>query len=138
MDYQFASVVMHRILGPLRRVVLEELQAMVLANKASNWFTIFLISFILMHNYEMSMAFYRSFSRKRKTQVFTLCWIYYLHLTRASSITLIGRHFVRLNRGPKQFSPISITVAKVNYHFDQNLIGSRLQIKRWRILTRNR
>jgi hypothetical protein len=68
-DYQMSSIIMHRILAPLRRVTLNGLQNMILANKPSNWYIIFLTTFILLHNYELSIAFQRSFSTRRKAAV---------------------------------------------------------------------
>lgn len=60
---------MHRVLPPLRHRVLKSLEDLILANKACNWFTIFLAVFILLHNYELIMAHEVQFARKRKYQV---------------------------------------------------------------------
>lgn len=67
-DYQLASVFMNRILPPLRLEVLRGLQTLVLANKSSNWYQIFLICFILLHNYELQVLFQRQFAGRRKAK----------------------------------------------------------------------
>ncbi|KAF1994401.1 Clavaminate synthase-like protein [Amniculicola lignicola CBS 123094] len=68
-DYQFASLVMHRVLGPLRRSILKGLQDLILANKAGNWYPIFLTVFILLYNYELSMVFQLQFALRRQAAV---------------------------------------------------------------------
>jgi hypothetical protein len=65
-DYQLASIVIHRVLEPLRLETLRALQKLVLANKSSNWYQIFLVSFILLHNYELQVLFQRQFAARRK------------------------------------------------------------------------
>jgi hypothetical protein len=65
-DYQLASIVIHRVLEPLRLETLRTLQTLVLANKSSNWYQIFLVSFILLHNYELQVLFQRQFAARRK------------------------------------------------------------------------
>lgn len=49
MTAQF-QVILQTIQLPLRRRVLDELQNLILANKPSHWFCIYLVSFILLHN----------------------------------------------------------------------------------------
>jgi hypothetical protein len=68
-DYQLASIVMHRYLAPLRGKVLEQLQRLVKANKASNWYSIFLSCFILLHSCEMTVVIIRKHAAKRRSPV---------------------------------------------------------------------
>ncbi|KAH6673450.1 hypothetical protein B0J14DRAFT_480841 [Halenospora varia] len=67
-DYQFASTVIQRVLEPLRLETLRGLQTLVLSNKPSNWYQIFLVSFILLHNYELQVLFQRQFAARRKAK----------------------------------------------------------------------
>jgi len=69
-DYQTASVIIQRVLIPLRDLVLRDLQSQVLSHKAEDWFVTFLVSFILLHNYELQMQFQLNFSTKRKLKVY--------------------------------------------------------------------
>jgi hypothetical protein len=50
MTAQFHLILTQGFHIPLRRKILDELQSLVLANKPSNWFTIYLTIFILLHN----------------------------------------------------------------------------------------
>lgn len=68
-DYQFASVVMHRVLEPLRVATLRTLQRLVDGNKPADWYTIVLVTFIILHNYERGVLFQRGFWAKRKVPV---------------------------------------------------------------------
>ncbi|KAF2630582.1 Clavaminate synthase-like protein, partial [Macroventuria anomochaeta] len=68
-DYQYASIIMHRILGPLSKAVLKELQDLVDKRKPRDWYTIFLVTFILLHNYERGILFQRVFWAKRRMTV---------------------------------------------------------------------
>jgi predicted PurR-regulated permease PerM len=64
-----ASIFTERILQPLRLTTLKQLQDMILTNKTSNWFVIFLSVFILLHNYELQCQFHRAFARRRRFPV---------------------------------------------------------------------
>lgn len=68
-DYQFASIIMQRVLAPLRRKVLKALEDLILANKAEHWFYIFLATFMLLYNYELSMRHEARYASKRKLAV---------------------------------------------------------------------
>ncbi|EAQ84189.1 hypothetical protein CHGG_10593 [Chaetomium globosum CBS 148.51] len=70
-DYQFASIVMHRILAPLRKDVLRILQGTFNTHNPKDWFATFLTCFILLQNYEMQMLFQSQFARRREAQLFT-------------------------------------------------------------------
>ncbi|KAL5326373.1 hypothetical protein ACEPPN_004057 [Leptodophora sp. 'Broadleaf-Isolate-01'] len=50
MGAQIELVLMQGILNPLRTMILEQLQKLVLAHKPQNWFCIYLCTFILLHN----------------------------------------------------------------------------------------
>lgn len=71
-DYQYFSIVMHRLLSPLKKSVLHRLQAMVKENKPGNWYTIFLTCFILLHSYELQMNFIFHHARRRNAPVCTM------------------------------------------------------------------
>jgi hypothetical protein len=71
-DYQFASIVMHRILAPLRKDVLRILQSTFNTHNPKDWFATFLTCFILLQNYEMQMLFQSQFARRREAQVCNL------------------------------------------------------------------
>ena len=69
LDYQIASIIIHRILGPLRKEVLRELQATFNVHSPKDWYVTFLTSFILLQNYEMQMNFQRQFAKRRHARV---------------------------------------------------------------------
>lgn len=69
LDYQIASVIIHRILTPLRKEVLRELQGTFNTHSPKDWFVTFLTSFILLQNYEMQMQFQQQFAARRKAKV---------------------------------------------------------------------
>jgi hypothetical protein len=68
-DYQWASIIIHRILNPLRKDVLRILQSTLNTHSPKDWFATFLTSFILLHNYEMQMLFQRQFAKRREAPV---------------------------------------------------------------------
>ncbi|KAK4155269.1 hypothetical protein C8A00DRAFT_13670 [Chaetomidium leptoderma] len=67
-DYQIASIIIHRILGPLRKDVLRNLQSTLNTHSPKDWFATFLTSFILLQNYEMQMLFQKQFAERRRAQ----------------------------------------------------------------------
>ncbi|KAK4176190.1 hypothetical protein QBC36DRAFT_311330 [Triangularia setosa] len=69
LDYQVASIIIYRILAPLRKDVLRELQATFNVHSPNDWFISFLASFILLQNYEMQMLFQRQFASRRQARV---------------------------------------------------------------------
>lgn len=69
LDYQIASIIIHRILGPLRKEVLRDLQAAFNLHSPKDWFVSFLTSFVLLQNYEMQMQFQREFAARRSSRV---------------------------------------------------------------------
>jgi hypothetical protein len=69
LDYQFTSIVIHRILGPLREEVLRDLQNIVNEHRPQDWYITFLTSFILLQNYEIQMLFQRQFAARRNAKV---------------------------------------------------------------------
>lgn len=68
-DYQIASIIIQRILSPLRKDVLRDLQKAFNLHSPKDWFATFLTSFILLQNYEMQMLFQRQFAARRKANV---------------------------------------------------------------------
>ena len=69
LDYQIASIIIHRVLGPLRKDVLRELQGTFNVHSPKDWYVSFLTAFILLQNYEMQMNFQRQFASRRKSRV---------------------------------------------------------------------
>ncbi|KAL9110183.1 MAG: hypothetical protein Q9227_005243 [Pyrenula ochraceoflavens] len=102
-DYQLASVIIQRVLGPLRRSVLQRLQDLFLENKSSNWYSIFLVSFILLHNYELQILFQRQFAARRQARERYLD----MPLVRAthSGAKTILAHFHYCCKGQRPFRP---------------------------------
>lgn len=72
LDYQIASIIIHRILSPLRKDVLRDLQSTFNVHSPKDWFATFLTSFILLQNYEMQMQFQRQFAERRRAKVSVL------------------------------------------------------------------
>ncbi|KAK3320449.1 hypothetical protein B0T19DRAFT_387052 [Cercophora scortea] len=69
LDYQIASIIIERILTPLRRDVLRELQSTLNVHDPKDWYTTFLTCFILLQNYEMQMHFQCQFAARRNAKV---------------------------------------------------------------------
>ncbi|KAL2185634.1 hypothetical protein L209DRAFT_766348 [Thermothelomyces heterothallicus CBS 203.75] len=70
-DYQWTSIVIQRILTPLRKDVLRILQSTLNNHDSKDWFVTFLTCFILLQNYEMQMLFQRQFAQRRRAPLFT-------------------------------------------------------------------
>ncbi len=68
-EYQLASVIMERVLAPLRMKILKRLEDLMLANQPSNWFLVFLTCFALLHSYELIFRLEISYAKKRKLSV---------------------------------------------------------------------
>ncbi|KAL1842470.1 hypothetical protein VTJ49DRAFT_5207 [Mycothermus thermophilus] len=101
-DYQVASIVIHRVLGPLRKDVLRILQATLNTHHPADWFATFLTCFVLLKNYEMQMRFQREFAMRRRAKVRYLD----MPLVRAtnSGAKTILAHFHYCYKGQKLFS----------------------------------
>lgn len=69
LDYQIASLFIHRILSPLRESVLNELQGLMNRHRPQDWFVTFLTSFVLLQNYELQMQFQAQFAARRQSTV---------------------------------------------------------------------
>jgi hypothetical protein len=69
LDYQFASIIITRILTPLRDDILKDLQNMMNAHRREDWYVTFLTCFILLQNYELQMDFQLQFARRRNAAV---------------------------------------------------------------------
>ena len=63
------SIFMEKLLSPLRKNILDKLNGLVQAKRAGNFFVIFLTTFVLLHNYEISMEGYFRHARKRHLDV---------------------------------------------------------------------
>uniref|UniRef100_A0A4E9EJY3 Uncharacterized protein n=1 Tax=Gibberella zeae TaxID=5518 RepID=A0A4E9EJY3_GIBZA len=102
-NYQLAALITERVLEPLRITVLRRLENLMLANKKENWFTITLIVFILLHNYELQCGFHRDFARRRNflvrfVEMPVICAIH------AGAKTILA-HFHYACKGQHPFSP---------------------------------
>jgi hypothetical protein len=64
MGTQIELILIQRIQIPLRKKVLECLQALIVANKPDTWFTIYLCSFILLHNCAMITKYDAGYAKK--------------------------------------------------------------------------
>lgn len=64
MGAQIELILIQRIQIPLRKKVLEMLQALIVANKPSTWFTIYLCTFILLHNCSMITKYDSGYAKK--------------------------------------------------------------------------
>ncbi|KAK4456936.1 hypothetical protein QBC42DRAFT_237499 [Cladorrhinum samala] len=102
LDYQIASIIIHRILSPLRKDVLRDLQTTFNIHSPKDWFVSFLTSFILLQNYEMQMLFQRQFAARRQARVQYLD----MPLVRAtnSGAKTILAHFHYCYKGQKLFT----------------------------------
>ena len=65
-DYQLTSIVISRILTPLETQVRQVLLASL---RRRDWYSVFLTSFILLHNYEEQMRFFVESCRGNQQQV---------------------------------------------------------------------
>jgi hypothetical protein len=154
-DYQTASIIIHRVLMPLRAKVLRDLQDLVLEHKAKDWFVIFLVSFILLHNYELQMQFQLSYSTKRKLQVGTSFFRYpfFPFLFRIHPFSSLHQWLIQNDprvstqmwnlwepsiAARKSSSLTFITVVVASGHSEQILIGGPRRLKKWHTWMRNR
>ncbi|KAF8533488.1 hypothetical protein BDD12DRAFT_760636 [Trichophaea hybrida] len=64
MDFQIDNITIHKILLPLRKEVLQDLQKKVLENKRKDFLEIFLTMYILLHNIELTIAHDRWFAQR--------------------------------------------------------------------------
>jgi hypothetical protein len=69
MGAQIELILIQKVQFPLRLQVLDLLQKLVLANKASSWFTAYLCIFILLHNCAMITKHDAGYARKHGIQV---------------------------------------------------------------------
>src|SRR4051812_2927072 len=69
LDYQLGSIIIHRILVPLREAVLRDLQALFNEHRSQDWFITFLTTYILLLNYEIQMLFQLQFAERREAPV---------------------------------------------------------------------
>jgi hypothetical protein len=69
MDNQLDQVVINQILLPLRSKILQRLTALFKKNVPSNWFTIYLCTFILLNNYELATSRDRNFAIRHNVAV---------------------------------------------------------------------
>ncbi|KAI2625592.1 hypothetical protein GGR54DRAFT_653979 [Hypoxylon sp. NC1633] len=113
-DFQFASIITEKILGPLSRDVLKSLEKLVLKNQAKNWFTIFLVVFILMHSYELILQHEVAFTTRRKYPL----KYYDMKLIRGyqSGAKTLLAHFHYVNKGNIPFQPQFDWNSPINKH----------------------
>jgi hypothetical protein len=69
MGAQIELILIQKILVPLRTQVLDMLQGIIKANRASSWFTFYLCIFILLHNCAMITKHDAGYARKHGIQV---------------------------------------------------------------------
>lgn len=68
-DYQFASILMEKVLAPVSERVLKRLDTLIKKRQPSDWYSIFLSIFILMHSFELIMAHEVQFTKRRNYPV---------------------------------------------------------------------
>jgi len=133
LDYQIASIVIHRILTPLRKEVLRDLQGLFNTHFAKDWFATFLTTFILLQNYEMQMQFQKEFAARRKAPVsFHDYGTENSIITYCSIFTWTCRLYEPLTREPKQFLLTSTTATEDNSFSQRVSTGTHPRCKRWR------
>lgn len=64
MDFQIDNITIHKILLPLRKEILQELQRKVLANRRKDFLEIFLTIYILLNNIELTISHDRNFAQR--------------------------------------------------------------------------
>ena len=69
MGAQIELILIHKIQVPLRGQVLDMLQKILVANKRSSWFAVYLSIFILLHNCAMITRHDAGYARKHGIQV---------------------------------------------------------------------
>jgi hypothetical protein len=128
LDYQFASVIIQRILVPLRDDILRDLQSMVNEHKPKDWYVTFLASFILLHNYELQMMFQLQFAARRQSPV-SFCFnlrVTPCDLADEQRCDIWTCHSCEQpTQAPRPSSRISTTAAKASGHSGLNSTGVR-------------
>lgn len=69
MGAQIDVILIQGILMPLRAMILEQLQKVVLAHKPQNWFCIYLCTFILLHNSSLVIKQDVAYAKKHGLEV---------------------------------------------------------------------
>jgi hypothetical protein len=69
MDFQIDNITICKILLPLRKQILQELQKKVLENRRKDFLEIFLTMYILLHNIELTIAHDRWFAQRWNCEV---------------------------------------------------------------------
>lgn len=69
LDYEFAGIVVDRILMPWRGRVLQNLSDLTYANKKANWFALLLANFVLQHTFGLLMRQQRALATEFKKPV---------------------------------------------------------------------
>jgi hypothetical protein len=91
MGAQIDVILIQGILAPLRGMILEQLQKLVLAHKPQNWLCIYFCIFILLHNCSLIMKQDIAYARKHGLKVRTSnSLLTFPHLERA--ISFVFRH----------------------------------------------
>jgi hypothetical protein len=75
MDIQLDQVIIKQILNPLKSKILQKLTALFKKNACSNWFTIYICTFILLHNYEITTSHDRDFAIRHNMTVSMLKYV---------------------------------------------------------------
>jgi hypothetical protein len=73
MGTQIELILIQGIQIPLRKMVLEMLQALIGRNKADAWLTIYLCTFILLHNCALVTKYDAGYAKKYGFQVSNIC-----------------------------------------------------------------
>ncbi len=143
-DYQIASIIIQRILSPLRKDVLRILQTTFNTHSPKDWFATFLASFILLQNYEMQVLFQRQFAERRNARVrppkssqnppHAVCLTCRNHRYNTSTCPSSARP----TPAPKPSSPTSTTATKASGSSPPASTGRPRACAGWRALTPSR
>lgn len=74
MDFQIDNITIHKILLPLRKQILQDLQRKVLDNRRKDFLEIFLTIYTLLHNIELTIAHDRRFAQRYEIPVCFALW----------------------------------------------------------------
>jgi hypothetical protein len=69
MGAQIDLILIRGILTPLRTMILDQLQKLVLTHKPQNWLCIYFVTFILLHNFSLIMKQDMAYARKHGLKV---------------------------------------------------------------------
>jgi hypothetical protein len=138
MGAQIDLILLHAIQLPLKGVILEKLQRLILANKPQHWFCIYLCIFILLHNCSLLTAHDEWYARKHGFQVSYSDTLSKFSLTDPQN-RLVGQKWTLLMSFIKEPIFFSLTIIIAQKDFGPlTSIGMRARVSQWLTSTRSR